>query len=451
MSDETFDGAAPAPYWDLDRYRVRHDPDGTRDRIELARKDIRPNYAADGWDLFWKSLRMFFLTIVTLGIYRFWMITKLRRHYWSGIYLKGDPLEYTGSGIEKLLGFLLAVVILAVYLGSLQLLLTYAGFALSFSDGVEAQILLNLSVLATLPLFFFARYRGMRYLMSRTRWRGIRFGMEGGAWGYMFRACLLGLLTVVTLGLAYPYMHFKLAKYMTDRTWFGDQRFEQEGSWTELLASWIWLYILMVFIGMALWTFQGNWAQADTFGYIIGGIIYLVSLCALCLTFFRYRFHAYKTLWSNRRLGDEIFFDSALGVGNCVNVYVSGLMIISLAMVALFTAAGLALAWIAAQTGSGIDPQALLGDVAIFADELANFLTAAPVMIGIALTYLAALILHFALAQVFLTHRILRRQVDTLTVENANALAYSRQREHDAAAEAGGFADALGVDIGAGV
>jgi hypothetical protein len=38
-----------------------------------------------------------------------------------------------------------------------------------------------------------------------------------------------------------------------------------------------------------------------------------------------------------------------------------------------------------------------------------------------------------------------------MVIHNVNALTASRQRAHDHAAEAGGFADALGVDVGAGI
>ena len=40
-------------------------------------------------------------TVLTLGFYRFWMVTRLRRHYWNAIRIQGDPLEYTGTGREK--------------------------------------------------------------------------------------------------------------------------------------------------------------------------------------------------------------------------------------------------------------------------------------------------------------------------------------------------------------
>ncbi|MBU1278797.1 MAG: DUF898 domain-containing protein, partial [Alphaproteobacteria bacterium] len=41
------------------------------------------------------------LSVVTLGFYRFWMKTRLRRHFWSAIRPDRTPLEYVGKCIEK--------------------------------------------------------------------------------------------------------------------------------------------------------------------------------------------------------------------------------------------------------------------------------------------------------------------------------------------------------------
>ena len=45
------------------------------------------------------------LTILTLGLWRFWMTTRLRRYYFSSVRIMGDPFEYTGNGLEKLIGY----------------------------------------------------------------------------------------------------------------------------------------------------------------------------------------------------------------------------------------------------------------------------------------------------------------------------------------------------------
>jgi len=80
--------------------------------------------------LFWLALWTGALTIVTFGIYRFWARTRLRRYIWSSIKPGGDSFEYTGTGLEKFLGFLIALVVIMVYSGILQVVLDFIGYSL---------------------------------------------------------------------------------------------------------------------------------------------------------------------------------------------------------------------------------------------------------------------------------------------------------------------------------
>src|SRR5277367_1973573 len=52
------------------------------------------------------------LLMVTLGIYRFWLATDVRRFLWSSTEIAGDLLEYNGLATELLVGFLFAIAIL---------------------------------------------------------------------------------------------------------------------------------------------------------------------------------------------------------------------------------------------------------------------------------------------------------------------------------------------------
>src|SRR6185436_9152656 len=60
------------------------------------------------------------LILVTLGIYRFWAKARERRYLWSRTDFIGDPLEWTGSGKELFIGFLMAVLLFGVPLILLQ-------------------------------------------------------------------------------------------------------------------------------------------------------------------------------------------------------------------------------------------------------------------------------------------------------------------------------------------
>src|SRR5215470_18748553 len=52
------------------------------------------------------------LQAVTLGIYRFWLFTDMRRFLWASTEVEGEILEYTGTAAELLIGFLIAIGIL---------------------------------------------------------------------------------------------------------------------------------------------------------------------------------------------------------------------------------------------------------------------------------------------------------------------------------------------------
>ena len=120
------------------------------------------------------------LELVTVGFYRFWLATDIRRHLWSNTAIDGDAPEYTGRGKELLIGFLFALAILV------PIYLAY------FLVGLEAE---RFKAFASFPLFLFfylfgqfAIYRARRYRLTRTVWRGVRFWMDGSGWAYAARA-----------------------------------------------------------------------------------------------------------------------------------------------------------------------------------------------------------------------------------------------------------------------
>ena len=52
------------------------------------------------------------LIIVTLGIYRFWAAARQRRYLWSRTEVIGDRLEWSGTGKEMFIGFLVVMAVL---------------------------------------------------------------------------------------------------------------------------------------------------------------------------------------------------------------------------------------------------------------------------------------------------------------------------------------------------
>jgi uncharacterized membrane protein YjgN (DUF898 family) len=154
------------------------------------------------------------LELITVGFYRFWLATDIRRHLWSHTSLDDDAFEYTGRGKELLIGFLFALaIIVPIYLAY-------------FLVGLEAE---RLKAFASFPLiaFFyvfgqFAIYRARRYRLTRTVWRGVRFWMTGSGWAYAGRAALWALLMPFTLGLILPWREAALERYKMRHSHYGD-------------------------------------------------------------------------------------------------------------------------------------------------------------------------------------------------------------------------------------
>ncbi len=195
------------------------------------------------------------LLMVTLGIYRFWLATDVRRFLWSNTEIAGETLEYTGTPLELLLGFLIAIAILIP---------VYAGFFLAALDlGILAKLSSVTAFAALGVLGQYAIYRARRYRLTRTIYRGLRFHQEGSAWAYAFRAIGWWIVTALSFGLAYPFQLASLERYKMRNTFYGDLagRFEASGFSLLLRGLPMWLLIfaplalaVSSFIGAVDWT-----------------------------------------------------------------------------------------------------------------------------------------------------------------------------------------------------
>ena len=387
------------------------------------------DYAGRAGPLFGLSIKTLLLTVLTLGIYRFWMKTRMRRYYWSSVQPGGAPFEYTGTGLEKLLGFLIAVVFLAVYLGLVNLALSFIG--LSFFQGNP--LALNLSLLAAVPLIFYARYRARRYILSRTTWRGLRFGADQAAWKYMLSALGHTFLSVITLGILIPRQTFYLEKFVTDRTWYGDLKFEQQGNWKMLMRPWlmvIGLMLVIVAIGAAGAVMQS--------GILIGGAV-LGAYIGIGVALVYYSVASFRILAAHKVAGQNIRFESKIRTGRVIGIYVLGFLGIFGAALAVMLVIGLGFGFTA---GFEMSPERL---EAIATGDTTGIIA---VVVGV-LAYFAFLMFLGALAQILFVQPLLRHYAVETIIHNAEEIDTASQRPHDQNVEAEGFADAL--DVGAAI
>ena len=430
-----------------------------------ARSDDLPGMQTDFTGsraaLFWLALKTGFLTILTLGFYRFWMKTRLRRWYWSAIRPGGHPLEYVGDPLEKLLGFFIAVVILTFYIGIVNLLLMFVSFSV-FNSSVIGYLA---SFAGVVPLWFYARYRARRYVLARTRWRGVRFGLEKGAWGYAGRALWHWMVTLLSLGLLWPRMTFYLEKYRTDRTFFGSARLMQGGRWQMLYRAarpFAVALVGLVLAGLWVFWFDPVYAEGDVDGEeammalddLIQGrtpqmalnnparlLLFPLGMAGLLFGAIYYRWDS-KRILAQHKIGPGIQFDSRLSGVRVSMIYVLGNLIAYVMLVLGILALVLLALVIFAADGS------LLMEGTLDAGAL-TLLPRWVSVILLAVLYLTFFLLWGVLYNTFVTFPLMRHMARTTSLPVTAGLALISQRDRDTFAEAEGFAEAL--DLGAAI
>lgn len=262
--------------------------------------------------LFSLLLRNAALTLVTLGIYRFWAKVRLRRYFWHNISVLGDPLEYSGTAVELLIGFLIVVAVL-VPLSMAYGTLGAMAAALGPRVGMALEAGYYLVLFALIQVGF---YRMWRYRLTRTTWRGIRFGQVGSALWYMWRALGWMALTILTLGVAYPWMRVDLTAYRLNNTQFGASRFNFQGAGRDLLAPWLWA-LLVWLVPLAVFVFLNLQLVTDLTQYMDGeemtdlstpdAAVVLLPWLAVPILFLRFKVFEFRYVAARTRLADTGF------------------------------------------------------------------------------------------------------------------------------------------------
>jgi uncharacterized membrane protein YjgN (DUF898 family) len=208
-----------------------------------TQRESRPLLEYDGktGELYGIFLKNLLLSLVTLGIYRFWATTNLRRYVWSRMRFQRERFEYTGTGGELFKGFLLALaIVVGSVIGAMVLSRVIVGITGSTALGLIPIIALYLGIAI---LGAGAYFSAQRYRMSRTVWRGIRGGMSGSALQYGARALFYGVLCIVSLYQLLPWMSIRLAERRINATSFGNETFRFSGSAGKLYGAFVLCFV----------------------------------------------------------------------------------------------------------------------------------------------------------------------------------------------------------------
>ncbi|MXP29401.1 DUF898 family protein [Porphyrobacter algicida] len=205
------------------------------------------------------------LTIVTLGIYRFWATARTRRYLWSRSRFVDENLEWTGTGKELFFGFLLVVLLV---IAPFFILSQVAQALLIRGQSVLGGIVSAMAVLAIYYLGGVARFRAIRYRLSRTRWRGIRGGTDNQGFAYGLSYMWKTFVGTIVFGLMIPWSMTRLWNERWRAMSFGPFPFEADAAWQPVFKRFLLFYLapLLGFIGMAVVLATGALA-----GYGMGG------------------------------------------------------------------------------------------------------------------------------------------------------------------------------------
>ncbi|RED51231.1 YjgN family protein [Aestuariispira insulae] len=389
--------------------------------------------------LFWMLFRFAFLTIITLGIYRFWAKTKLRRYLWSTVEYDGDRFEYHGTAKELFLGFLIALAVL-LPLGILNAFLNAVVFA---EGGYEAFAFFYSLVFLFVIMFLiqFAFYRMRRYQLTRTSWRSVHFGLDGSAVKYAIMSILWLLFTIVTLGIAYPWMQAWQTRRIIDHARVGDLSFSCSVTGGAVFKRFILFYIGIFVASIATGILGSSVEKVGATGLeaVLRGIIPMfLTVGYMVVGALLLRISIFRLTVNNMQLGGHAIgatFKSAPIVWSAILSTIIALVIYFVAMAGGFGLLALFAGGVSALVGEfGSDPQA------------AQQVILMAYMFILPMIFIATLFAGAAGMAIFGV-TVMRTIVPGISMEHSEKLDQILQSENTGPKYGEGFADAL--DVGA--
>jgi len=189
------------------------------------------------------------LTLLTLGTYRFWASTRTRRYLWSHTQFIDEPLEWTGTPVELLVGFALA----AFLFGLPFLFLQFGMQALALRGHAGIAGLLGFAAFLFIAyLAGVARFRALRYRLSRTFWHGIRGGTDANGFAYGLSWFWKSAAGTMTAYLLMPWSMVSLWNQRWRQMSFGSQHFRSEARATPIYPLFLLFYLAPVIFVIAV-------------------------------------------------------------------------------------------------------------------------------------------------------------------------------------------------------
>jgi len=274
------------------------------------------------------------LTVVTLGIYSAWAKVRKRRYFYSHTRIDGEGFEYRANPIAILKGRLIA----------------FALFGAFYAVGHFAPLY---QWVLWIPLVIAAPWlivRSLAFNAYNSAYRNIRLGFHG-----TYKTCLklivgYGLLTLVTLFLAFPFFRRRMIQFLAENHSYGTTRFELTDGFRKpfinaYFAAWGLSLIGMFGIGSVVFglAFLGAaGGDVKSASPLFAFLAVFLTYGMLFLLFGYVRARTTNAVFNNLRIG-PLRFECVLGARRLIWIYVSN-------VVAILLSAGLATPWAVVRT-----------------------------------------------------------------------------------------------------
>lgn len=265
------------------------------------------------------------LKIVTFGIYSAWAKVRKRRWFYGNTTLAASPFDYLADPKALFKGWLIGVGVLAVYsaAGKIDPLLAFIAGALLYL-GIPWVIV-----------------RSRIFNSRNSSHRNIRFAFRPNyREAYLVYVGLL-LLSVLTLGLAFPYAIYRQRRFQVENSSFGTSPFRLDARpwdfYRAYLGGGLWFALIVVAVLMGLFmVLQGGPAFKNPrdLQLLLGPMILIlyIGMLVLTLVFTVYmKVRLANLTWNGTCLGSGRFV-SSLRIGDLLWLYISNLVAIALSL-----------------------------------------------------------------------------------------------------------------------
>lgn len=217
---------------------------------------LKISFDGTGRQLFGIQVVNLLLTIVTLGLYYPWAKAAYLKYIYQSTSYGGSHFSFEGTGKEMFVGFIKAVVILAIMYGTFLSLVYSQNTTLIFLG-------LLLFWIGSAVLVPFVIHGTLRYRLSRTTWRGIHFGYRGDLKELMKIFARDLVFTILTLGIYGAWLTMHMRNYTTKHIRFGNVKFIYNGDGGEFFILNLKGYFLTL-LTLGIYAF---WWQKDLLNY----------------------------------------------------------------------------------------------------------------------------------------------------------------------------------------